>query len=194
MSRLSWVFLVHDLSLSFAKDLDRRVIPRLKSWSGLFRSSDLGALFRRRENLGLQLTSITHCYMHMQVVKACLLKNSSDPLIRDIYEIRRVRVAGFEARWSGPKKLEALLPVAEHNVRFAAQKGTSGLGACKAGPYIGNPTIRDWREKVTEALGAEAEEKHVLHVYLCKAFGRIGLMMYALLICLGKDYKRALSD
>jgi hypothetical protein len=101
--------------------------------------------------------------MHMQVVKACLLKNSSDPLIRDIYEIRKARVTGFKVRWSGLKTLEALLPVAEHNVRFAAQKGTSGIGAFKAGPYIGNPTIRDWREKVTEALGAEAEEKHVLH-------------------------------
>ena len=56
VSRLSWVFLVHDLSVSFAKELDRKVIPKLKAWAGLFRSSDLGALFRRRENFGLQLT------------------------------------------------------------------------------------------------------------------------------------------
>ena len=72
-------------------------------------------------------------------------------------------MTGFKVRWSGPKTLEALLPIAEHNIRFAAQKGNSGLGAHKAGPYIGNPTIRDWREKVTEALRAEAEEKLVLH-------------------------------
>ena len=102
VSRLSWVFLVHDLSVSFAKELDRKVIPRLKAWAGLFRSSDLGALFRRRENLGLQLTILTHCYMHMQVVKLALLKDSSDVLIRDIYQIRKDRVSHFSARWSGP--------------------------------------------------------------------------------------------
>ncbi len=59
VSKLSWVFLVHDLSVSFAQGLDKKVIPRLKSWAGLFRSSDLGTLFRRREHLGLQLMSIT---------------------------------------------------------------------------------------------------------------------------------------
>ncbi len=32
--RLSWVFLVHDLNLSFAKELETRVLPRLKvGWS-----------------------------------------------------------------------------------------------------------------------------------------------------------------
>ena len=42
--RLSWVFLVHDLNLWFAKELDKRVIPRLKEWAGLFRSSDTGTV------------------------------------------------------------------------------------------------------------------------------------------------------
>ena len=84
VSRLSWVFLVHDLCVSFSEDLDKKVIPRLKSWAGLFRSSDLGALFRRREHLGLQLTSITMCYKKLQLVKCCLLKDSSDPTIKEI--------------------------------------------------------------------------------------------------------------
>ena len=96
---------------SFAQSLDKKVIPRLKSWAGLFRSSDLGALFRRREHLGLQLTSITLCYKHMQLVKCCLLENSNDPNIRDIYEIRKNRVTSFSERWSGPKALQALIPV-----------------------------------------------------------------------------------
>ena len=41
--RLSWVFLVHDLSLSFAEDLEKRIMSRLKKWAGLFRGCDLGA-------------------------------------------------------------------------------------------------------------------------------------------------------
>ena len=90
--------------------------------------------------------------MHMQVVEAWLLKGT-----------RAQRVSRFSGRWSGPKALEALLPVAEHNLHYPSHKGHSGLGANKAGPYIAEPTIRDWREKVVEALGAECEEKHVLH-------------------------------
>jgi len=54
--RLSWPFLVHDLCLSYARDLDKFVIPHLKRWAGLYRSSDVGTLFRLRSHLGLQLT------------------------------------------------------------------------------------------------------------------------------------------
>ena len=56
--RLSWTFFVHDLNLYFAKELETHVLPRLKVWAGLFRGCDLGALFRKREHLGLQLTSL----------------------------------------------------------------------------------------------------------------------------------------
>jgi hypothetical protein len=157
VSKLSWVFLVHDLSSSFAESIDKKVIPRLKSWAGLFRSSDLGTLFRRREHLGLQLTSITLCYKHMQLVKCCLLQNSSDP------KVRKDRVTSFTARWSGPKALEQLIPIAEHNLKFAGQVGTSGLGASKSASYIGTPTLRDLRENVTKALAAECEEAHLQH-------------------------------
>ena len=86
--RLSWVFLVHDLNLWFAKELDKRVIPRLKEWAGLYRSSDIGTLFRLREHLGLQLTSVEHHYEHLQLVKCCLLENSKDDNVRALYKLR----------------------------------------------------------------------------------------------------------
>ena len=91
----------------------------------------------------------------MQLVKCCLLENSNDPNIRDIYEIRKNRVTSFSERWSGPKALQALIPVAEHNLQFAGQVGRAGLGSNRAASYIGTPTLRDMREKVTEALVVE---------------------------------------
>ena len=103
--RLSWVFLVHDLSLSFARELNKRVIPRLKSWAGLYRSSDIGTLFRLRDHLGLQLTSIEHHYEHLQLVKCCLLENSKDENIRSLYKMRAERVISQSNRWSAPKEL-----------------------------------------------------------------------------------------
>src|SRR5437762_6786464 len=127
--RLSWVFLVHDLNLWFAKELDKRVIPRLKEWSGLFRSSDTGTLFRLREHLGLQLTSIEHHYEHLQLVKCCLLENSKDDRVRELYKLRESRVASFSRRWCAPNELLKIEPLADHNLRFAGQTGHAGLGS-----------------------------------------------------------------
>ena len=162
VSRLSWVFLVHDLSASFAQSLDKKVIPRLKSWAGLFRSSDLGALFRRREHLGLQLTSITLCYKHMQLVKCCLLENSNDPNIRDIYKIRKNRVTAFSARWSALRRWKHLFPWQSTICSLQARSVQQALGLTAAS-YIGTPTLKDLREKATKALVDEVEEKHMQH-------------------------------
>ena len=93
--------------------------------------------------------------------KCCFLQNSNDPLVREIYKIKEDRVTSHAARWSGAKALQVLLPVAEHNIRFASQKGRSGLGASKAACYIGTPTPKDMREKVTDVT--ECEEKHLAH-------------------------------
>ncbi len=161
--RLSWVFLVHDLNLSFSHELDKRVIPRLKTWAGLYRSSDLGSLFRRREHLGLQITSLELHYKRMQVVKCCLLENSQAENVRAIYEQRKSRVIEYNNRWSGPKEVQGLDPIVEHSFRFAGQTGTIELGACKSNPYVANPSKEQWREKMTETLVTQQEEEHIRH-------------------------------
>jgi len=106
--RLSWVFLVHDFNLWFAKELETNVTMRLKRCAGLFRGCDLGALFRTRAHLGLQLTSIVYHYQRMQLVKCCLLANSKDERVRAIFEAKKARVIGFARRWSASKELGIL--------------------------------------------------------------------------------------
>jgi len=161
--RLSWVFMVHDLSLSFSQELDRKTIPRLKSWAGLYRGTEVGALFRSREHLGLQLTSIEERYQHLQVVKCCLLQSSQDECIRTLYAQRKEKVCEFTARWSGPKELAQLEPVADHALRFAGQTNRAGLGANKKNPYIANPSVVERRDKITSTLAAQREEEHMRH-------------------------------
>ena len=113
--------------MSFARELEKCVVPKLKKWAGLFRGSDLGALFRRREHLGLQLTSIVYHYEHMQLVKYCLLENSKDPSVRSICHLRKSRVMEYAKRWSGAKELARIEPIATHNLQFSGQTGRSGL-------------------------------------------------------------------
>ena len=80
-----------------------------------------------------------------------------------IYENFKSQKQRHDKRWLGPKELAKLAPVAEHNLRFAAQTGTAGLGSCRSDPYIANPTKKEMRSKITETLIAQHEEDHVRH-------------------------------
>ena len=85
---------VHDLCVSFAEDFDKKVIQRLKSWAGLFRSSDSGTLFRRRASRAT--ADEPDCVL--QKVATCevlFLKYSKDPVIKEIYEIRKIAYSRF---------------------------------------------------------------------------------------------------
>ena len=163
VSRLSWFFLVHDLSRFFVQEINKRVVSRLKSWVGLYRNADVGALFRQRKDFGLQLTSLEHHYMHLQVVKCSLLENSKDVDVRAIYEQRKARLSAFANRWSGPKELESLEPIVDHKLRFAGQTGTSGLGSSMTSDYIANPSTAERRAKATETLAIQHEEEFIRH-------------------------------
>ena len=116
--RLSWFFLVHDLCLSFARELDKFVIPRLKKWAGLYRSSDVGTLFRLRSHLGLQLTSLEYHFEHLQLVKCCLLENSKDETTQAIYKHHKERVQNISSRWKASVELAKIDPVVDHTSIF----------------------------------------------------------------------------
>ena len=161
--RLSWVFLIHNLTLFFVRELDKFVISRLKRWAGLYRNSDVGALFRRRQDLGLQMTSLEFHYQRMQLVKCCLLRDSQDEMVREIYAHYSAYNLEYVNKWTGPKELTNLEPIAEHNLRYAGQTGTAGLGSRKSDPYIANPTKKERRQKITETLIAQREEDHIRH-------------------------------
>ncbi len=122
---------MHDLSVSFAKSLEESCILRMKRWAGLYRGADRGTLFRQRKDLGLELTSVSHHYKHLQVVKCCLLQESKDEKVRRIYQNKQERVCKFTQRWSGPKELKNLEPIAEHQFMFPSQSGHAGLGSQK---------------------------------------------------------------
>ena len=155
-------FLVQDLCLSFAQSLEDLIIVKLKIWAGLYRSAEVGTLYRHREHLGLQLTSITSHFMHLQLVRSCLLANSHDPLIQKIFSRKSEHISSFAHRWSGPKALSTLAPIASHNIRFAGQTDHTGLGSMRSS-YLSNPTAADLRAKISETHEQLQEEKRMHH-------------------------------
>ena len=88
-------------------------------------------------------TNSTFFSLPMQIVKACLLSTSQDPLIQEIFALKQQRVSAFTQRWSGPKALSLVAPVVEHNLRFAGQSDRAGLGS-KRGMYSANPSIKEF--------------------------------------------------
>src|SRR6185312_9600456 len=158
--RVSWQFLVNDLCLTFAVGLDKIAIPFLKRWAGLYRSADLGCLFRLRKDLGLQLTSFTFHFKHLQLVRCCLLKNSSDPAVAGAFALKASRESSFSRTWSASLEFDSLSPLVAHNIRFAGQQGRQGLGF---GRYIPRPSLKENRDLLTKTLLAESEKALVEH-------------------------------
>jgi hypothetical protein len=157
--RLSWVFLIHNLTLFFVRELDKYVISRLKRWAGLYRNTDVGALFRKRQDLGLQLTSLEFHYQRMQLTKCCLLENSQDDNVRKIYDHFKAYNLEYQKKWTGPKELAVLKPIAEHDLHFAGQ--TSSMALC--GRYIANPTTQEMRKQISKSLSGEHEAEYIRH-------------------------------
>jgi hypothetical protein len=158
--RVSWQFLVHDFCLSFAVELDKLAIPFLKRWAGLFRGADVGCLFRLRKDLGLQLTSFTFHFKHLQLVRCCLLKHSTDPAVAGAYILKTSRESSFSRTWCATSELETLGPAVEHEIRFGGQNSHEGLGH---GRYIAAPTLRQRRGLLVELLLEESEKALVEH-------------------------------
>jgi hypothetical protein len=101
----NWNFSVHRLSPTWIRDTLRPFIAEyLKKWSGLpERGASNDFLFAKRIGLGLP---DPYCvYQKANISYWMQIKNSSDPLIRDIYEINKER-ADLRQCWKVHEELE----------------------------------------------------------------------------------------
>ena len=160
VSRLSWPFIVHDFAFSFSKELEKSATVQLKKWAGLFRGAETGALFRSRDNFGLQLTSLTDHFVRMQLIKCCLLENSSDSDVVKMFQLKTARVRDFSKKWTANKNFLEVSEHADFNQRFQSQSTKLGLGH---GNYNNSPTPAERRKKISIAYTVTSEEKRMAH-------------------------------
>ena len=107
LARLSWPFLVHDFNHSFAQ-----------AWAGLYRSVDLGVLFRSKEQFGLGLTSVADHFERMQIIRCQLLKDSIDPEVRSIYNAKVRRELLHGRVWRATQLASIVESEAQHRIQF----------------------------------------------------------------------------
>ena len=162
LSRLSWPFLIYDLNLTFAKELQRYSLPLLKKWAGVSRSTDNGLLFRSKGNFGLGITSISDHYKRMQVVKCQLLSNSQDQSIRSIFNARTDKDRRLKRVWRATKLNTEAEAVTTLQLRYPPNQGRRGLGF---GPSLQQLSPHGKRKLVvTKALSFQ-EEARITHAH-----------------------------
>ena len=157
LSHLAWPFLIHDLPMSFAKELESYIGKRLKRWARLYRGADTGALFRSNENYGIGLTSISHHFCKMQLIKCSLLDNSEDKDVRDVYKLKHAKTSKWSVKWNARKLYKSLSADVILQTQFPTQASRLGLGN---GVFIGQPTKADIRKVLTQTAN-DIEEKNL---------------------------------
>ena len=161
LAHLSWPLMIHDFARSFAVKLTESVNSKLKKWAGLYRSADLGSLFRPKSLPGsLGLSSVTSHFEKMQVIKCSILQDSQDPDVKRVYEAKSKRTSKWTAKWSATKTTDQLTAEATMSKLFPAQETRQGLGS---GNFKANPTSKEFRGLITAAAKKKELEESLSH-------------------------------
>ena len=165
LSRLSWLFLVHDLNRSLAETLTRQATAKLKKWCKIAKTADQGLLYRSKEDFGLGLTPISIHFEKMQLVKCCLLQNSVSEDIRALYEAKMKKEAPQGKRWKSTK--HATMVAASYNLKkmFPSQHSKQGLGF---GNYKAVETLAERRKGMSNEATLISGEKYLQHTHSLK--------------------------
>ena len=165
LSRLSWLFLVHDLNHSLAERLTIRATAKLKKWLGVYSSADIGILYRPKSDFGLGLTSVVTHFEKMQIVKCELLKNSVSDDIKTIYARLQERQMKEGRKWRFSRHSSAV--AASYNLKqmFPSQSSKQGLGN---GNYKAVQSKAERRKGISAEASSLAGELHIQHAHQLK--------------------------
>ena len=151
----SWALFIHDFNHSFIADnITSPTGVILKKWAGLFKSAEVGTLYRPRPMLGLGLTSVTVLFEKLQVIKCHLIKNSPDEHVTDLYKLREKREHSETGRIWRPTVLTAYADsMVKHQLMYQqAEAGDRrGLGHGLFVPV--DPPLPEHRKLCTAAVG-----------------------------------------
>ena len=129
--------LIHDLPVSFVETLGAKQNWVFKKWSGVSRFTTPSVFYRTPKNHGWNMKEMVPFYQKQQLIRCHLLKTSSDPDVRRLYESRcqterKKRLSANPAErvaWSPTIELDSCIQAAEHRKRAGkANHGSQGLG------------------------------------------------------------------
>ena len=176
LGMLSWPLLIQDFNRDFVKtQITRSCGVYLRRWAGVFKSVEVGCLYRRKERFGLGLTSITTYFEKLQVIKLHLLKFSTDPHVSALYEMRRKREENQVKIWRPTRLLEKVCAMTDFDLKFqhATAGDRSGLGrGLFTQSKVRNPVHRELCIKNVQRLADEELEAHAAGLNMQSAWLR----------------------
>jgi hypothetical protein len=163
----TWPFMVYNFPLTFASELTAIATRYLKKWYGLALPAEISILYRSRSKHGLNLTSLTAHYKAMRVCKAHLFKHSSDPAIRQLYQLKLNKARLSTKKWAPETALEEAEAEVELECKFPGQTTRHGIGFARSRgiQLCKTSTIRDHRAVVMAKMRTIAEDQSLVRVY-----------------------------
>ena len=88
MSKISWDFLIHDMTVSFVEDLAATQTRMFKKWVNYSRSGNPTVFYRSKKIFGWNMKQMITFFKKQQLIKCNMLKCSEDSDVRQLYEAR----------------------------------------------------------------------------------------------------------
>jgi hypothetical protein len=163
--KASWPLLIHDFNRDFAaKTIQQPTGVYLRRWAGLFKSADVGCLYRPRNLLGLNLTSVSVHFEKMRIIRCHLLKHSDDVDVAAVYEMREHRQETHKTIWRDSVLLNKAETMVLHESKFQAAESHDkrGLGHGLFIAHLDNNAQH--RKRCVAAVQQLDNERHMAHV------------------------------
>ena len=126
LSRLTWSLMIHDLSLPFAKKMDKIIKPFLKKWWGFVRSANTVILFTGSKNtVGLRHKRVETLYKQAQSIKLDILRSSQDSDMHGVYNVIMEKSSNWSKKFSASAEWERLIKFFSYR---SLAKQSAGLG------------------------------------------------------------------
>ena len=118
--------MIHDLSLPFAKKLDKIIKPFLKKWWGFVRSANTVILFTGSKNtVGLRHKRVETLYKQAQSIKLDILRSSQDSDMHGVYNVIMEKSSNWSKKFSASAEWERLIKFFSYR---SLAKQSAGLG------------------------------------------------------------------
>ena len=135
LPKVSWLLMVHDLSLDFVTRLDKKLRGYIKRWLTMIQGANTDLLYcGTQKRPGLRLKHLHTLYKQLQVIRLDIIRHATDPDTRAMYEVIKQRESTYTKQFAPSK----LLATAETELRVTkattSQRHRRGLGA--RGPHF----------------------------------------------------------
>ena len=155
--KMMWMLMVHDLSVSFVRHLDKLALRYVKKWMQLPRAADTTVLFTGKRRGLLRLRKLQTVYKQMQVVRLDILRQAADENVRAVFRIIGNREKKILKRVTATSLLTKAESEAKVAAAITAREPQRGLGYRQR-------KEKSQRKQMMEAIATADREEVLKHL------------------------------